>query len=671
MSETIGGTIHGRTAQNQGTCKSPHSKANEGGVRGRKIILCFDGTDGTFGPKPFSNVLKIYRMLDSSDERKQLCYYQPGIGTAMTFDSNLNYNRKVTFTKARNFVDSLFAFSMTNHVCSAYIFLMKFYRRGDEIYMFGFSRGAFVARILAGMIERVGLLNEGLEDIISTAWQIYEKWEYAAQPIEPDYTTTLAEEFKKTFSRSYEIVISFQGLFDSVNSAGFLRDRHFPFTARSTIVRHVRHALSLDERRGKFQQQNFIQSPKDGGFSPFWRNLSYRLSNSSFKSLQIFSKAPPSPNLLSRNSMQTSNGNSPQNSFLKSKTSSVRNEGEGRLNDSSAAKSLTYTQDFCRSSISSDSLSSDIIEKWFPGDHADVGGGWIPDFDTKQYLSNVSLQWILSEAITNGVLFEKGVVREFSDKYPALSSFTALSHDMLTFRSRGAVESMPEVSNLLNRSLISRILRQISKLIKMKVSWICRKGRCYIEKCNELLYRSCDFGSSQTSLVDREAQRDASLPSKAGCGDQPLWQVFVWWIVELVPIRRKILGKNCRWKNAYVPNYGRRRELRDDVDLHWSVLWRLLYYRDYRPPNLPQYVFDLLVELDNSTDLSQERKDIVRAIMSSRFRKPLIGRCPQRDDVKYEKVVHEAREILRQWSHSPTPTIPDDLSDLLRTRCDL
>ncbi|SCU98220.1 LAFA_0G16402g1_1 [Lachancea sp. 'fantastica'] len=664
-------TITGSAPRNMDDNDSPRGVANEESAVKRKIVLCFDGTDGTYGPKPFSNVLKIYRLLDSSDEKKQLCYYQPGIGTAMTFDSNLDYNRKVTFTNARNFVDSLFAFTMTYHVCSAYMFLMKYYRKGDEIYMFGVSRGAFVARILAGMIERVGLLNEGLEDIISTAWKIYEKWEYAAQPIEPDYTTTLAEEFKKTFSRSYEIVINFQGLFDSVNSAGFLRDRHFPFTARSVVVRHVRHALSLDERRGKFQPQNFIQSPKDGYFSPLWRTLSYKFTNSSFGSFQIFSKATSSSSVLVGNSKQQSDNNSPQNSIRKSKVSTVSNGDDSRLDDSVATKLLPYQQDFSRSTISHDSLSSDIVEKWFPGDHADIGGGWIPDYDTKQYLSNISLRWMLSEAVKNGVLFEKNVIREFSTKYPALGSFTALSHDMLAFTSRGAAESVFDATKPPNRWLVSRILRQLFKLVKMKVSWLCGKGRWYAKKCNELLYRSCDFGSSNAPLNEQESQRDAFSPSKAGCGNQPLWQVFAWWVIELVPIRRNTLGKDCRWRNAYVPNRGRCRELREDSDLHWSVYWRLLYYRDYRPSNLPQYVLDLFEDLEKTTGLSQERRDSVRSAIAGGSRKRVTRLCPQRDERKYEKVISEARELLRQWSLLPPNKVPDDLSELLKTHCDL
>ncbi len=57
-----------------------------------------------------------------------------------------------------------------------------------------YSRGAFTARILAGMIERVGLLTIGLEELVPTAWKIYQSWEYAGQPSQPGATTNLADE---------------------------------------------------------------------------------------------------------------------------------------------------------------------------------------------------------------------------------------------------------------------------------------------------------------------------------------------------------------------------------------------------------------------------------------------------------------------------------------------
>ncbi|ODQ82005.1 hypothetical protein BABINDRAFT_19882, partial [Babjeviella inositovora NRRL Y-12698] len=227
----------------------------------KNLILCFDGTSQQFGPKPFTNVLKLFRMLAKDSYDKQMCYYQPGIGTSFQAEATSLKHSDIlgcALGRVDADIDTMIAFSLDAHAKAAYKYLMKFYAKGDRIYLFGFSRGAFTARVLAGMIERVGLLNSGLEDMVDTAWSIYKTWEYAGQPAQQgDLTITLVEEFKSAFTRGI-VKIHFMGLWDSVNSVGLLRDRLFPFTARSNIVKHVRHAVSLDERRGKYKQNLFL-----------------------------------------------------------------------------------------------------------------------------------------------------------------------------------------------------------------------------------------------------------------------------------------------------------------------------------------------------------------------------------------------------------------------------
>jgi uncharacterized protein (DUF2235 family) len=133
----------------------------------RKFILCFDGTGNKFsGTDADSNILKIYRMLDRSDHT-QFHYYQPGIGTYVTSGS-LSHDSHIArlrswYMKGK---DSMFGTSLAEHVMGGYKFLMRYYRVGDEIYLFGFSRGAYTARFLAEMIDHVGLLSQGNEELI-------------------------------------------------------------------------------------------------------------------------------------------------------------------------------------------------------------------------------------------------------------------------------------------------------------------------------------------------------------------------------------------------------------------------------------------------------------------------------------------------------------------------
>src|SRR5436853_1168882 len=73
--------------------------------------------------------------------------------------------------------DQGFASTFDSHVMAGYRFLMRYYERGDRIYIFGFSRGAFTARFLARMVSKVGLLSMGNEELIPFTYKIYHDYE--------------------------------------------------------------------------------------------------------------------------------------------------------------------------------------------------------------------------------------------------------------------------------------------------------------------------------------------------------------------------------------------------------------------------------------------------------------------------------------------------------------
>ncbi|KAK0750186.1 hypothetical protein B0T18DRAFT_408405 [Schizothecium vesticola] len=125
------------------------------------IVLCFDGTGNKFhGDDSDSNILKICRMLDRTAS-DQYHYYQPGIGTYVVSDSFSHTGTvarmKSWYMKAK---DSAVGSSFDHHVVGGYRFLMRFYCPGDEIYIFSFSRGAYIARFLAEMLDYVGPLSD-------------------------------------------------------------------------------------------------------------------------------------------------------------------------------------------------------------------------------------------------------------------------------------------------------------------------------------------------------------------------------------------------------------------------------------------------------------------------------------------------------------------------------
>ncbi|KAF1739677.1 uncharacterized protein CRV24_001613 [Beauveria bassiana] len=247
----------------------------------RKLVLCFDGTGNKFhGDDSDSNILKIFRMLDRSSEN-QYHYYQPGIGTYVTSQALTQSGivSKITehYKKAK---DSAIGSTFDQHVVSGYRFLMRYYQNGDQIYMFGFSRGAYIARFLAEMLDYIGLLSHGNEEMIRFAWRAFSRWQCrrkshggktgdedgsdAATEVddETDKMYTFMKNFRETFSRPVGR-IRFLGLFDTVNSvsrfeSAWMQRAKFPYTAR-TSAEIIRHAVSIDERRAKFRQDLLYQ----------------------------------------------------------------------------------------------------------------------------------------------------------------------------------------------------------------------------------------------------------------------------------------------------------------------------------------------------------------------------------------------------------------------------
>ena len=125
----------------------------------KKLILCLDGTSNQFC-RDNTNVVKIAALLDKN-AADQMLYYQPGIGT---IPPPTVFSRTLKWVLTR--LDLAFAILLKHHVQDAYRFLMRHYAPEDEIYVFGFSRGAYTARVLAGMVCKVGLLQKGNEELV-------------------------------------------------------------------------------------------------------------------------------------------------------------------------------------------------------------------------------------------------------------------------------------------------------------------------------------------------------------------------------------------------------------------------------------------------------------------------------------------------------------------------
>ena len=213
---------------------------------GRKLFVCLDGTNNRYAATN-TNVVKMYAMVDRT-KPDQLGYYPPGIGTILP--PGIWDKGKAQFIKM---IDIAIACLLDDHVCDAYRFLMRYHQEGDEIFIFGFSRGAYTARVLAAMLHKVGLLSAGNEELIPFAWDMFDK-----ETDENIYTG-----FRHTFAR--KVRIKFLGLWDTISSVGWAwNPKYYQFTADNPSVEIVRHAMALDERRTGFVQNAWTPDPPPG-----------------------------------------------------------------------------------------------------------------------------------------------------------------------------------------------------------------------------------------------------------------------------------------------------------------------------------------------------------------------------------------------------------------------
>jgi len=202
----------------------------------RNLILCFDGTAGQYDGYD-TNPVKFFALLKKDDFRQQLCYYQSGVGTYV----NPSMVSPI-FEWGAKVLDEAFAIYLNAHVMDGYRFLMQNYHSGDKICLFGFSRGSYTARALAGMLHKVGLLPRDNEEQIPFAFKMYKN--NSASGIK------MAAGYKRTFCQ--DVHIEFMGVWDTVDSVGVIMRRTLPFTGNNTSIKTLRHAVSLDEHRVRF-----------------------------------------------------------------------------------------------------------------------------------------------------------------------------------------------------------------------------------------------------------------------------------------------------------------------------------------------------------------------------------------------------------------------------------
>lgn len=222
----------------------------------KRLVVLFDGTWRTTDRRStefskdgenVTNVVRFLEALKSGDNHKnvQLVHYVPGIGTR----------------KFERFLGGVFGYGIGNYIKDAYSFIVSNYMPGDEIYLLGFSRGAYSARSLAGMIHNVGILQRRFLYLLNDAYDHYRSREKAWHPDAEN-----SKNFRQQYTWGDEHKnIRFLGVWDTVAALGSpyglifskfvdqLFNRQFHDTKLSTSVLSAYQALAIDEARWPFR----------------------------------------------------------------------------------------------------------------------------------------------------------------------------------------------------------------------------------------------------------------------------------------------------------------------------------------------------------------------------------------------------------------------------------
>ncbi|GAB3994491.1 DUF2235 domain-containing protein [Nocardioides marmoraquaticus] len=217
---------------------------SHGGSRGdarlvKRLVVCCDGTWNAAGEGQATNVQRLCARVASRgpDGTEQRSHYLAGVGTK----------------RAERIVGGLTGAGLSRNVRAAYAWLVESFEPGDEIYAVGFSRGAFTARSLVGLVRKAGVLRRDEARRVDEAYALYRRDD--VRPADAEPTAFRA-------AHAHETRVRCVGVWDTVGALGVpttvpllsrLNQRYqFHDTELSSWVDNAFHAVAIDERRGSF-----------------------------------------------------------------------------------------------------------------------------------------------------------------------------------------------------------------------------------------------------------------------------------------------------------------------------------------------------------------------------------------------------------------------------------
>lgn len=241
----------------------------------RQLIVLCDGTNNNItGRQNDTNVVKLAELLAHHAHAEQLVHYDPGVGNPGEMPG------ATVVDDVRRWLDRVsglaFGRGVYENIAEAYVFLMRHWRQErDRIFLFGFSRGAFTARAVAGLVNRYGLLQPHLEVLVPTLLHHYFAGDVSRHRERLQQFDAISAQVVRLFAggpasgadgrpnpNTRRVYVYFTGTWDTVASVGM-----WPFGLRINVAPtvkgkhfvHVRQALALDEQRAQFEQRLYWQ----------------------------------------------------------------------------------------------------------------------------------------------------------------------------------------------------------------------------------------------------------------------------------------------------------------------------------------------------------------------------------------------------------------------------
>jgi uncharacterized protein (DUF2235 family) len=237
----------------------------------KSIILFSDGTGNSSAKLFKTNVWRTYQAVDlgpsAEGKRDQISYYDDGVGTSSF--------------KPLTWLGGAFGWGLQRNVLEIYRYACRNYRKDDDIYAFGFSRGAFTVRLVAALIASEGLVRSSSEaELDRKSRQAYRNFRAAFLPRRLQWPTRLSRRLRGLMDRGigrlrglepYDPAdnwwprIRFLGVWDTVSAYGgpiteitraidnWIYPLSMPDYQLNEHVDCARHALALDDERDAFQ----------------------------------------------------------------------------------------------------------------------------------------------------------------------------------------------------------------------------------------------------------------------------------------------------------------------------------------------------------------------------------------------------------------------------------